>query len=166
MNISNQKGGASLNVYRWCNTAWHRKSRMWLVINAGKNSSLFLPHLIFQIAWLSLQRRRASKSNDYTEKITMWLLQLHTISPEWLAQSGWWLCFTLIWGFSGQPEMGINQGSTKRRTSCQVRARLSGFCAGVRVSGWERFEWRESVVDTLKSKENRPRLSEATALYS
>lgn len=51
-------------------------------------------------------RRQASKSNDYMAKITMSLVQLHTISPDCVVQSGGWLCFTLIWGFPGQPEMG------------------------------------------------------------
>lgn len=36
---------------------------------------------------------RASKSNDYMAKIIMWLVQLHTISPDCPLQSGWLIVF-------------------------------------------------------------------------
>jgi len=59
------------------------------------------------------------------------------------------LCLTLICGFSGQPEKeGINWGSTKRWTSCQVQAQLLGLCADVEVSGIQ------EVSEVYKSVEN------------
>lgn len=64
----------------------------------------------------------------------MWLQQLHTISPEWLVQSRWWLCFTLIWGFSGQPVMGDKLGQHKGTGFLSGSAiGILCWCRGVRL---------------------------------
>lgn len=61
----------------------------------------------------SRPRQHTSKSNGCAAKITMWLVQWKTVSltppqashPSARCTVDGWLCFTLIWGFSGKPEL-------------------------------------------------------------
>lgn len=117
---------------------------MWLIINTGKTSSFFC-HIRYFKWFGSFWTEAATNSNHYMAKITMWLVQLHTISPDWLVQSGWLIVFYTDLRISRAAREGINSGSTKRRTSCQIQAQLLWACRGVKALGRERLKWRESV---------------------
>lgn len=118
MNISEQKGGASPSVDKWRNTE-QTLPRISNPRCGSRNEHwrefiIFLPHQIFSNHLAHSEQRRASKSNDYMAKITMWPEQLYTVSPGRLLRSGWWLC-VLHWSedFQRSQRWGGNLGQYK-----------------------------------------------------